>query len=728
MSSSSSYSVYVDLKLNTKDFDSSISNVNKKLGGLGNTANSAGSKMSAKWSAVMGAIGGVTASVFNKVTSTITGSIGDAVKRFDTMNNFPKVMKNLGISTADSKKALESLAASIKGLPTTLDGAAMGVQRLTSKNGDVQKSTKLFLAMNNAILAGGAGADIQSSAIEQLSQAYAKGKPDMMEWRTMLMAMPAQLNQVAKAMGYVDADALGEDLRSGRVSMEDFMNTIVKLNSEGINGLGSFEEQARAAIGGIGTALVNARTAVVRGVAGVIQAFGGSDLNAIITGVGDAFERFLGKISGAISFIKENIGTIGAFTGAIVGMGAALASAQIVQGIQNLTAISKLGLGFGQTMSAMSSLGGVSGAIGQLGGSFAGLGKAIGSVFNIIKGNPIIAIIGLIVGALTIFFTKTETGGKMLEQIMGTISGLFEKLTPVIDAVMQAVQPLLDMVMEGFAHIAEAFAPIAQIVMDLLSQIMEALAPLLPVFADIIRLIGQALAPVLTVIAGIIAAIVPVLAVIIRAISEIVSTVLTIAMPAIKVIASAISLAVKTIVAVISTIVGTVRTVFDFVWNFIKGVIDKIGGGFNNMVNGVKSVFQGIANTVSSVFGAIAGVVRGVINGVIGGINAVIDTINSVKVPDWVPGIGGASANISHIAYLASGGIVEARRGGTPVILGEGGQNEWVVPESKMADMIAKLGGGVGGTKVVQNNTINTPVDLQVMNQRLGNAVRRATA
>ena len=39
------------------------------------------------------------------------------------------------------------------------------------------------------------------------------------------MAMPAQLNQVAKAMG-ISTDELGGGLRGGTISMDDFMQKI----------------------------------------------------------------------------------------------------------------------------------------------------------------------------------------------------------------------------------------------------------------------------------------------------------------------------------------------------------------------------------------------------------------------------------------------------------------------------------------------------------------------
>ena len=203
--------------------------------------------------------------------STISNSIDGAISRLDTLNNFPKVMSNLGISAEDSSKSIKKMSDKLSGLPTTLDQGASAVQRFTSANNDVEKSTDIFLALNNAILAGGAGTEIQASAIEQLSQAYAKGKPDMMEWRTAMTAMPAQLKQVATAMGYVSADELGEALRNGTVSMDEFMDTIVQLNETGLDGFQNFEEQARNSTGGIATSITVAKTQIVKGVADIID-------------------------------------------------------------------------------------------------------------------------------------------------------------------------------------------------------------------------------------------------------------------------------------------------------------------------------------------------------------------------------------------------------------------------------------------------------------------------
>lgn len=264
------------------------------------------------------ALGNIAAKGITKAFQVMSENMDGAISRFDTLNNFPKVMSNLGISAEESKKVIEDLGDKLTGLPTSLDSAAMAVQRLTSKNGDVKKSEELYLALNNAILAGGAGTDIQATAMEQLSQAYAKGKPDMMEWRSMMTAMPAQLKQVATAMGYVDAEALGEAIRSkeGAAEFSRMMETMVKMNKEGVNGFKSFDEQARNATGGIQTSVVNMKTAIIRGITSMItkvneslEPFGG--LSGVISSIGKLGEKAFKKIGEVLSVVIPKLISLG---------------------------------------------------------------------------------------------------------------------------------------------------------------------------------------------------------------------------------------------------------------------------------------------------------------------------------------------------------------------------------------------------------------------------------
>lgn len=256
-------------------------------------------------------------SIVQKGINMITGQVSSAISRLDTMNNFPKVMSNLGINAEQSNASIKMLSENLKGLPTALNDAVSSVQNFTSVNGSVGKSTKMFLALNNAILAGGGSTQIQQSALEQLSQSYAKGKPDMVEWRTAMTAMPAQLKQVAEAMGYINANALGEALRNGKVSMDKFMDTFIQLNEVGVNGMQSFAEQAKNATGGFATSIENMKSAVTRGIVSIIESInqvlensGLPTIQEIITTIGSCLEIMLQEIGNAITIIMTIISPV----------------------------------------------------------------------------------------------------------------------------------------------------------------------------------------------------------------------------------------------------------------------------------------------------------------------------------------------------------------------------------------------------------------------------------
>ena len=287
-------SLTYDTKLDTSGFEKGVNKIENKTQSAGLTVKNIITGL------------GITKLITSAI-GTITSSMDGAVSRMDIMNNFSKVMDNLGISAEASEKAINKLSDGLQGIPTTLDEGALAVQRFTSKNDDVEKSVALFLAVNDAILAGGANTQIQSSALEQLSQAYAKGRMDMMEWRTIQMAMPAQLKQIATVMG-LDTDALGEMMRQGdntAETMEEFINTIVKMDKEGINGFKSLKEQARNATGGIQTNITNMKTAIVRGIATIMNEIDKLLKKKGLGGIGDIITQIGKKAEGLFKDVAK---------------------------------------------------------------------------------------------------------------------------------------------------------------------------------------------------------------------------------------------------------------------------------------------------------------------------------------------------------------------------------------------------------------------------------------
>ena len=260
-------------------------------------------------------VGGALSGIFQGAMSAIGDSIGEAVKRTDTLNNFPRVMENMGISTETAQKSIDYLQVKLQGLPTTLDDAATAVQRFTAANGNLEASTKMFESVNNMLLASGQSTEKQAAALEQLSQAYAKGKPEMQDWKTLVQTIPGQLKQVALAMGYADSSALYDAMQDGKVSMNDFMKTVVELNNTGKNGFSSFAEQAEASTNGIQTSITNMKTAIVRGWTEILNAIGQSNIAGFFKGIANAISTATNYIIAFIRVVMTAINAIRALFG-----------------------------------------------------------------------------------------------------------------------------------------------------------------------------------------------------------------------------------------------------------------------------------------------------------------------------------------------------------------------------------------------------------------------------
>ena len=248
--------------------------------------------------AVSVALGNIMSNIGMQLGQYIMGGITGGIERLDTMAVFPKIMENMGISAEDSENAIQRVSTAIVGLPTALDDAARSVQRLTMSTGDIDRATDVFIAFNNALISGGAPVQLQASALEQFTQAVSKGKPDMLEWRSLMNAMPAQLAQIASSMGMTAAE-LGTGLRNGEISMDDFLDAIVRLNDQGVNGFGSFSEQVESMTGTVQVALKNAQNR--------IEKF----WQAIFEGVGqERIAEFINNITAQLPELGEKIGGI----------------------------------------------------------------------------------------------------------------------------------------------------------------------------------------------------------------------------------------------------------------------------------------------------------------------------------------------------------------------------------------------------------------------------------
>lgn len=165
---------------------------------------------------------------------------------------------------------------------------------------------------------------------------------------------------------------------------------------------------------------------------------------------------------------------------------------------------------------------------------------------------------------------------------------------------------------------------------------------------------------------------------------------------------------VKGIFSAATAIIQSIWNNFgDIIVTRIKNVWDTIAGVFRGASQVLQGIFQtltglltgnwsqcweGIKNIVSGVWTAITSFVKGGVNSIISAINVFIRGINKIKVPDWVPGVGGKGFSISEIPMLAKG--TDYFQGGLAIV-GEQGpelvsmpRGAQVTPNAKTMDIL----------------------------------------
>lgn len=191
--------------------------------------------------------------------------------------------------------------------------------------------------------------------------------------------------------------------------------------------------------------------------------------------------------------------------------------------------------------------------------------------------------------------------------------------------------------------------------------------------------------------------------------------------------------------------------VFKFIGGFISGIFDGILNNFNNVFGAGKRIFsgfidfitgiftgnwkkawQGVVDIFGGIFDGIVAVAKIPINNMITLINGFIRGLGKVKVPDWVPGVGGKGINISELPYLAKGGhLINGQ-----AIVGEAGPELLSVGNGKttvtpLTDGEKNQGMNTGQVTIEQHNHFgkvdaNNPSELDRVNRNIEQAGKLA--
>ena len=398
------------------------------------------SKLTNSFGSLTGAItlGNVAAKVISKTFNELASNMDGAIKRFDTLQNFPKVMKNFGVTSEEASESVNRISDSIQDLPTSLDQAVGGVQSLFMVTKDLKQAEAMFQAINDsAMVFAGGSTEAVDRFIYAFKQAMSAGKVSAQDFNQMNEAIPGLMDKVAEKMGMTYIQ-LKTGLSDGSIAMEDFNNALKLLDSEGVGAMGAMRDAAFDATGGIGTALTNLKSRISRGLA------------SLIGSLDEALADY-GGISGVINKLSKKIADT------LTKIGEALKNIDFDKVISVLKIVAPIILtvaGYFLTLnSAIKGFSmvtqGVSAVMGLLSSSFA---------------LPIAIIVGVI-AAIVLLYTKCEWFRNMVNSIIETLKPLFKSLWDLL-------KPMFDSLIATIKQIWVVAEPIIKIILAVVTNMV----------------------------------------------------------------------------------------------------------------------------------------------------------------------------------------------------------------------------------------------------------------
>lgn len=324
---------------------------------------------------------------------------------------------------------------------------------------------------------------------------------------------------------------------------------------------------------------------------------------------------------------------------------------------------------------------------------------------------------------------------------------LIDDFVESVDALGQNLVPRIGIAVQGAVKVVSKLAPtLIKMIPDIIKQLLPAV---MTATKDLLKALVESLPTSLQVlidsIPSIVQAILEVLRGLIDALPTIIDAVMTLILAIIQALTSPEALSamlkacitlfltlVQAIPQIITALIGALPTIIESIISFltdpentkmlvmasvqlfmalvmaIPQILGALFSAFGKLFSDLWAKLQKMFYDFAGKFGEkIASVFKGAINKVLefieNFINAPIDLINSFA--DLINNtFGSIGINLGHIGRIqlgrmATGGIVPSTNGGQLILAGEGGQDEWVVPESKMASMIQQINeqGGTGG-------------------------------
>ncbi len=238
----------------------------------------------------------------------------------------------------------------------------------------------------------------------------------------------------------------------------------------------------------------------------------------------------------------------------------------------------------------------------------------------------------------------------VVEQLKAVLPGLLDQLGQMAAAIFPALMSVVSALLPAIMQIAGSLLPpIVSLIGQLLPIILEIASAVLPVIVQLIQTIAPLIADIVNTVLPIL---VDLFNTFMPLISQLVLAILPVLQQLLQALAPVIQIVAELFGNALSTAISSAKAVIDGFLSILQGIITFVTGVFSGnwrqAWEGVKQIFSGVMESLKAV-------VKAPINFIISAINTLIGGLNKVKIPDWVPGVGGKGINIPQIPMLAKG-------------------------------------------------------------------------
>lgn len=551
-------------------------------------------------------------------STAVAGLFGIGIKYNADIETTTKAFETFLGTAEEATKAVEAIKKQSETSPFDSKELIKANQFLITTGESAEDSRKTISALADAIALTGGGNDELNRMASNLQQIKNAGKATSMDIRQFAYAGIDVYGILSETLGKTV-----EEIKDMDISYQDLSTAFIKASDEGGK---YYNGQIKMAD------TLNGKISKLKKTFQDLTGELSKSLMPIINKITNGLQRLIDWFKGLDESQKNLITKIGLV----------------------IVAIGPLMLIIGKLITFGSVLVGLGAKVaGVIGRTIAGVG-GLSKVLAVLAG-PVGIVIGVLTGLIGTFTYLYNTNEKFKTKVQETwkkIVELFQNyVMPIINNVKDKILSVLNTIWTTIQDVWNVISPFVQSIFETLMEWWNKTgSSIVSILLSVIGKIFDAINWIWTNILN------PIIKFLINTLLPVVDGVLT-----------TISGAINTVFGVINGVWNGIKNLFEGIINFITGIFTL---NWRKAWEGVKQIFSGIVGTFGSIL-------KSPINFMIDLINGFIKGLNHIKIPDWVPAVGGKGINIPLIPKLEKGGIVDSA---TLALIGEGKSAEAVIP------------------------------------------------